>query len=228
MSFYLWVLAATITGPLLLSFDKKVHFYTRWQTLFPATLVVAMIFIAWDAYFTHEQVWGFTPRYLTGIYWGNLPIEECLFFLVVPYACLFIYEVIRAWFPHRRTAVMARLFAFTMVFSGLMLAAVYLDNWYTATACLGASLLIIGLYFVARVRWFGDFALMYLVVLVPFLAVDGILTGMATGEPVVWYDEEQITGFRIGAIPLEDLYYNVCLLLPVTAIYEWLNHRSRY
>lgn len=225
MSLYLWLLIATISGPLLLSFDRKVHFYTHWKLLFPAILAIGMVFIAWDAYFTHEQIWGFTPRYVQGVYWGNLPLEECLFFIVVPFACLFVYEVIRAWFPKRRTALLARLFAFTMVFSGMLLGAIHLEKWYTATACMGAALLIIGLYFVAKARWFGDFAWMYLVVLIPFLVINGILTGMATGEPVVWYSEQHIIGFRIGTIPLEDLYYNACLLLGVTALYEYLKHR---
>ena len=68
---------------------------------------------------------------------------------------------------------------------------------------------------------------MFSVVLRPFLAVNGFLTGMFTGEPVVWYDPGHIIGFRIGTIPLEDIYYNLCMLLPVVAIYEWLKTKLR-
>ena len=222
MSLYLWVILGTIVGPLLLSFDHKVHFYKHWKALFPALLITALGFVAWDAYFTDRHIWGFTEKYLLGIYWGNLPLEECLFFLVVPYACMFIYEVLKAYLTNRKTALLARIFAFTMVFSGMLLGAMHWENWYTASACMFSSLLIIGLYFVAKVKWFGDFALTFLVALVPFLIVNSILTGFCTDQPIVWYNEEHIIGFRIGTIPLEDLYYNVCLLLPVTAIFEWL------
>lgn len=225
MSLYGWIIIGTITGPFLLSFDTKVHFYTYWKALFPAMLIVAVGFLVWDSYFTQEHIWGFTPEYVSGIYWGVLPIEECLFFLVVPYACVFIYEVLKAYLPKRRTAVLARLFAFTMVFSGMFLGFMHWENKYTVSACMLSSLLIIGLYFVARVKWFGDFVLLFLVALVPFLLVNGMLTGAATGQPVVWYSEQHIVGVRIGTIPLEDLYYNLCLLLPVVAVYEWLKQK---
>jgi lycopene cyclase domain-containing protein len=225
MSLYAWILLGTITGPLLLSFDKKVAFYRYWKALFPATLLVAIACIVWDAYFTREGVWGFTPAYVSGSYWADLPVEECLFFLLVPYACVFIYEVLRTWFPKRKTALAARIFAFTIVFSGMLLGATHTESWYTASACIAASLLVLGLYFVAKVRWFGDFVLMFLVALVPFLVVNGLLTGAVTEKPVVWYNEQHIIGFRIGTIPLEDIYYNLCMLLPVVAIYEWLKPR---
>ncbi len=227
MSLYWWILLGSMAGPLLLSFDKKVRFFSYWKALFPAILIVAAGFLCWDEYFARLEIWGFTPAHLGGVYFGRLPLEECLFFLVVPYACMFVYEVIKAYFPKRKTAVFARIFGFLMVFSGMYLGITYLDNWYTASACVLSSMLILGLYFVGKAPWFGDFALMFSVVLLPFLAVNGFLTGMFTGEPVVWYDPGHIIGFRIGTIPLEDIYYNLCMLLPVVAIYEWLKTKLR-
>jgi lycopene cyclase domain-containing protein len=227
MSLYLWIILGSITGPFLLSFDKKVGFFNYWKALFPAIILVAIGFLCWDEYFTELEIWGFTPAYLSGIYFGKLPLEECLFFLVVPYACVFVYEVLKAYFPKRKTAVLARLFAFLMVFSGMYLGIMYLDNWYTASACILSSMLILGLYFVGKAPWFGDFALTFFVVLIPFLIVNGILTGMFTEEPVVWYNSDHIIGFRIVTIPLEDIYYNLCMLLPIIAIYEWLKTRLK-
>jgi lycopene cyclase domain-containing protein len=227
MSLYLWIILGSITGPFLLSFDKKVGFFNYWKALFPTIILVAIGFLCWDEYFTELEIWGFTPAYLSGIYFGKLPLEECLFFLVVPYACVFVYEVLKAYFPKRKTAVLARLFAFLMVFSGMYLGVMYLDNWYTASACILSSMLILGLYFVGKAPWFGDFALTFLVVLIPFLIVNGILTGMFTEEPVVWYNSDHIIGFRIVTIPLEDIYYNLCMLLPIIAIYEWLKTRLK-
>ncbi|MES2556197.1 MAG: lycopene cyclase domain-containing protein [Bacteroidota bacterium] len=227
MSLYLWIIAGSISGPLLLSFDKKVRFFSYWKALLPAIIAVAIGFLCWDEYFARLGVWGFTSTHVTGIYFGKLPLEECLFFLIVPYACVFVYEVIKAYFPKRKTAVFARLFAFLMVFSGMYLGTVYLDNWYTSSACILSSMLIIGLYFVGKAPWFGDFAVMFSVVLIPFLIVNGFLTGMFTEDPVVWYNSEHIMGFRIGTIPLEDIYYNLCLLLPIVVIYEWLKTRFK-
>ena len=76
MSYYFWILLGTIAGPFLLSFDKKVHFYTHWKSFLIATVIVATGFLIWDEYFTQLKVWGFTPKYLSGIYFGHLPLEE--------------------------------------------------------------------------------------------------------------------------------------------------------
>ena len=78
MSLYGWVIIATISGPFLLSFDKKVHFYSNWKALFPALLAIGTIFLIWDSYFTTNGVWGFTAEYISGIYIANLPLEEVL------------------------------------------------------------------------------------------------------------------------------------------------------
>lgn len=222
MSLYFWIILGTIVFPFLLSFDKKIHFYTHWKTIFPAILLVGIFFLIWDNYFTEQEVWGFNSKYLQGIYLFRLPLEEVLFFLVVPYACLFVYEVIRGYFPNLKLDLLGRAFAFAMVLSGLLLTIFYLRNWYTMTACSLSTLLIIGIHFRARARWFNYFALTFLVCLIPFLIVNGALTGFFTDEPIVWYSENHIMGIRIGTIPLEDLYYNLSMLLPMVLIHEVL------
>jgi lycopene cyclase domain-containing protein len=222
MSYYFWIILGTIVFPFLLSFDKKIHFFTHWKTIFPAILLVGLFFLIWDNYFTEHGVWGFNSKYIQGIYLLRLPLEEILFFLVVPYACLFVHEVIKGYFPQLKLELLGRAFAFALVLSGLLLTIFYLRNWYTLTACSLSSLLIIGIHFRAKAKWFNQFALTFLVCFVPFLLVNGALTGFFTTEPVVWYSENHIVGIRIGTIPLEDLYYNVSMLLPIVMIHEVL------
>ena len=97
---YFIILAASLVGPLLLSFDKKVAFYKKWKYLFPAMVIPALLYITWDIYFTAKGIWSFNENYITGIKLSNLPVEEVLFFFVVPYCCVFIYECLRSYFPH--------------------------------------------------------------------------------------------------------------------------------
>lgn len=227
MSAYLWVILGSFLGPLVLSFDKKVHFYTYFPKVFISTLCVAIPFIIWDIYFTANQVWGFTPEYLAGIYLYNLPIEECLFFIIVPFACLFIHQVLKAYFPTYNNLLLARIFAIAFTASGFIFGSLNIDNWYTMSACFAASLLTIGFYFVARKKWYTQFAFTYLVVLIPFIIVNGILTGAITEKPIVWYSEHHIIGWRIITIPFEDLYYNYALLLPIVAIFEKLSEKTK-
>lgn len=221
MSLYAWVIIGTIAGPFALSFDKKVAFYKTWKALFPALLLVGTTFLMWDEFFTVNDVWGFTSAYNSGIYIAHLPLEECLFFLVVPYSCVFIHACLKAYFPTFNPVVVGRYFAFTLALSGFYFGAMNSERWYTATACFGAAILITGTYFVAKVEWFNRFALTFLIALIPFLIVNGILTGSITPEPVVWYNEDHIIGWRISTIPFEDIYYNLCMLLPIVWLYEW-------
>jgi lycopene cyclase domain-containing protein len=226
MSLYFWILIGTIAGPFFLSFDKKVHFYKFWKYFLPATFSVAVFFLIWDEYFTQLEIWGFTPRYLQGIYLGNLPLEECLFFILVPYACLFIHEVLKAYFPKITFEKFAHFFAFGFTLLGLILGLMYFKQAYTASACIISALLTIGIYYIKKVLWYGNFVFTFLVAIIPFLIVNGILTGSFTEEPVVWYNENHIIGIRIFTIPMEDLFYNYCMLLPITAIYEWIKKRQ--
>lgn len=222
MSLYLLLILLSFVGPFALSFDKKVHFYTHWKTLILAILLVGSVFIAWDVYFTAHAVWGFNPDYLSGIYFFNLPLEECLFFFVVPYACVFIYEVVKAYFPTFKPLKFSYAFAFVFSVSAIILSIIYSENWYTFAALLGAGVLNLIIYFGWTPKWYPHFVVAFLITTVPFLIVNGILTGAATPEPIVWYSEDHIMGPRIVTIPVEDVFYNFLMLFPIVGIHEWL------
>lgn len=227
MSLYLALILGTIAGPFFLSFDKKVHFYTYWKALFPSLLVVGILFLIWDEYFTQHEVWGFNSRYLSGIFIGSLPLEECLFFLVVPYACVFIYEVLKSYFPTVIPTKLSHFFAFALTLAGFVFGISFMENWYTSSACLLAALLTVGVYFVKKVSWYPRFVLAFLVAQVPFILVNGALTGSFTDEPVVWYSENHIMGPRIFTIPVEDVFYNYSMLLPIVTGYEFLKSKFK-
>ena len=227
MSLYLWINILTISGPLILSFDKKVHFYKHWKTLLPAILIVAIGFIVWDIYFTENEIWGFNPEYLSGIYIFNLPLEECLFFFTIPYACVFIYEVIKAYFPHFRPIKTAYLFALIFTVLSVTLSVIYKENWYTFYALLSAGILNWIIYFGWTPKWYPHFMTSFIITIIPFLIVNGILTGAVTANPVVWYNEAHIIGLRIFSIPIEDLFYNFSMLFTTVLIHENLKKRMK-
>ncbi|MDB5280504.1 MAG: lycopene cyclase protein [Ferruginibacter sp.] len=182
-------------------------------------LLPAVIYIAWDVFFTAKNVWSFNDNYITGIKFINLPIEEVLFFFVVPYCCVFIYECIKCYFPqlsNKRSAnIFMQLLAAVLLITGLM----FYKRFYTSWAFVLCALFIINLFaFKNFFRNFNTtfFLVAYAIILIPFLLVNGFLTAI----PVVLYNDAENLGIRIYTIPMEDVFYGMLLIMMNIALYE--------
>lgn len=212
-SLYLWINILTLAFPLLASFEKRVHFVGWWKHLLPSMGVTALFFIAWDALFTRLGVWGFNDAYTLGFRISELPIEEILFFITVPYSSLFIYAVLQYAQPNTTkwdsiAPTITKIVCAVLV----VVAAIYHTNFYTAGTILVAVLLLAYTLWI-KAPYMGAFYRFYLWHLIPFIIVNGILTGYLTPEPVVWYNSNHIIGVRIGTIPIEDTVYSCALML---------------
>ncbi|GAB4133301.1 MAG: hypothetical protein Fur0041_05440 [Bacteroidia bacterium] len=203
------------TFPFILSFDKKVAFYKKWKYLFPAILIVAAVFVIWDIYFTHLGVWSFNDNYITGIRLSNLPWEEVLFFITIPYCCLFIYECVLAYFPKYSFEFFGKSEGLALGILTLAIGLLNTDKYYTSWSALGASALLFYMWY-KKFSWNGKFWISYIIVLIPFFICNGILTS----QPVVIYNNDENLALRMYTIPVEDLMYNLIMLLGVTILYE--------
>jgi lycopene cyclase domain-containing protein len=217
---------ASFLGPFLLSFDKKVAFYKNWFPLFAGISLNGLIFILWDGWFARTGVWGFNNDYVWQTRINDLPIEEWLFFFVVPYASVFIYACLKVYIkiePFAKHKHNITLFFLILTF---VMALFNSDKTYTFYNCLIASVILLIHYLFIKSNWMGYFWLAYLVHLVPFFIINGILTGAATPEPVVWYNNTENLGIRIYTIPIEDTIYALTgLLLPITVM-EWIQTKT--
>ena len=106
--------------PFLFSFYPRGRFADTWYALFPAIFITGLLFIIWDIAFTKIGVWGFNPKYLLGVSFWGLPIEELLFFAVVPYACLFSYHAAKVLGLRRLSAKAAYVVSIVFTLSALV------------------------------------------------------------------------------------------------------------
>lgn len=224
MSTYTYLLLDifTLMGPLALSFDKRVAFFSKIKAFLPGILATGVLFIVWDVLFTEMGIWGFNEEYLVGISALGLPLEEWLFFLVVPYACIFIYEVMGYYFPSRPDQPWARTLAIVMAIALMVIGLFTLDQWYTSLTFIGTSVLLFFTVFVLKASYLARFWKGYAVSLIPFLLVNGVLTAL----PVVWYNDAENFGIRIYTIPVEDTIYLIWLLLMAINIFEYLRRKA--
>lgn len=217
---YLFVDFFTIIIPLLFSFHPKINFYKSWGSFFLAAIPVAVLFCLWDSLFTQAGIWNFNPRYLLGIYIFHLPIEEILFFICIPFSCVFTYFCLdkffdMSWKPMREKGFAIFLAIFLFVIGGY-----FIDRAYTAMSFLSTAIICLFLVFVVKVDWFGKAVTVYMFLLVPFMIVNGILTGTGIEEAVVRYDNSENLGIRILTIPVEDIFYGLELFLLVLFLFK--------
>ncbi len=223
MSFtYLLLNIFTISVPLLRSFEERINYVGKWRFLFPAIAFTGGVFIIWDVIFTHLGIWSFNPNHLLGIDILNLPLEEWLFFLTVPYATLFIYEVLNYFIKKDFLGKIARPLTWVLSIAFLLVAATNFDKTYTFVNFLSCGLFLLLHLVVERENYLGRFYVSFFVALIPFLIVNGILTGSFVNEPVVMYNDAENLGIRLFTIPIEDTVYALLLLLMNTTIYEYL------
>ncbi len=222
---YLWLNIGTL-GTLFLSFDKKVAYYQYFKALFISMLIVFIVFIPWDIYFTGKGIWGFNDKYITGIKGFGLPIEEWLFFFTVPYACTLIHFSLIAYRKNRISLQSSKLFWYLFGSAILLTGAFFLNQSYTFTAFISCGIVLL---IINRIdpNFMKDYLRTYAVSLIPFFIVNSTLTGSFTEEPIVWYNPEHIIGLRIGTIPIEDTIYNMLLLLIITYFTHLFHSRTR-
>ncbi len=225
MSLYLWLHIITVSFPLIRSFESKVAYASRWKALFPGILLTGVFFIIWDIAFTRAGVWGFNHEYLSGIFLFDLPLEEWLFFVTVPFASIFIYDVVIYFDKKSRLNFKANSLALGLGVLLLILAFANYGRSYTFYNFLFAGMLLLAHGTLIKSLYLGHFFIAYLIHLVPFLLVNGVLTGGMTEEPVVWYNNDENLGIRIWTIPVEDTIYALLLLLMNITYYEMFKSR---
>lgn len=210
---YLLIDFFTVIVCFIFSFHPKIQFSRHFGAFFKASVLVGLVFIIWDIWFTKNGVWWFNDDYLLGIRLFGLPIEEILFFICIPFSCVFTYFCLDKFFKLDWKPLPEKLYVIFSIIAYLSVAFVFYDRVYTLVTFLTLAFSLITLYYYLGVRWIGKVSFIYLILSPGFLSVNGILTGTGLETPIVNYNPYNFIGFRILTIPIEDFFYGLALIL---------------
>lgn len=224
---YLLIDFLIIIFPLILSFKWKFKYYKFWKQLFPSILIVGLIYIMWDAIVTYRGDWAFNYQYLNGISFLGLPIEEIMFFIVVPYSCIFIYENLE-YFIKEKTVPFNRNFYLIIIIILIVGGLIFYHQDYTILALLScASFFILAIFFAPDILKSRNYWLYIIISMIPFVVFNYLLTSI----PIVTYAPNAIWGGdglwngRFFTIPLEDFFYNFSMLSFYLMIYLYFKKK---
>jgi lycopene cyclase domain-containing protein len=171
-------------------------------------------------------VWGFTEKYLIGQHLFGLPVEELLFFVCIPYACIFTYYCFRILLGTDFKIVNEKVVTNIIIGITVLLGIIFYDRMYTSWTAAGLTAFLLFIKFVAKPKWLSLFYYSHMFLIIPFLIVNGILTGTGLDEPVVWYNDLENMSMRIFTIPLEDIFYGMLMLMLNTYLFEFFMQKA--
>ena len=222
---YFWVDFLCIIFPFIFSITKRFDFHKDWKYYFPANLIVAFVFIIWDIFKTQLGVWWFDTQYTLGYKIYNLPIEEIMFFVCIPYACIFTYYCFRKYIVLNNFFLKISEIALWLPF--ILVAIQYYDRLYPMItfSLLGISWILLRKY---KPVFYPYFFTVYLIMFFPFFLSNGVLTGGFINRSIVNYNPEEIIGFRFYTIPFEDYFYGMLLVLWTIWLYEYFKKLQKW
>jgi lycopene cyclase domain-containing protein len=220
---YLIINVLTIIFPVILSFDKRVAFAKSWKFIWPGMAITGLLFLFWDVLFTIHGVWSFKYKYIIGIRFYGLPLEEILFFLTVPFSCIFIYACLNYYIKWQPGNIVTRMVSNLLIGLSIALLALNYTRLYTAVTFGLLAVLLVLLMYYFKVKWLNRFYMAFIVSLIPFYIVNGILTAW----PIVLYNDAQNMGIRAGTIPFEDHFYSMALLLMNIGFFEYFKNGKK-
>ncbi len=223
---YSAVLFFTVIICFVASFDARIRFNKWFGPFLKAAILVAIPFITWDVIFTMKGVWWFNLDYTIGVVVAGLPVEEWMFFIFIPFSCVFTYFAVDKFFKLDWLSGFNNLVVFVTVIVCALIVLLHHDKIYTLVTGLATILTVLYFHFVARAEWITKASLVFAVLMLGFLPVNGVLTGMGLESPIVNYNPGDYLGVRIFTIPIEDAVYGYTQFLLVLGAFKYFQKRS--
>ena len=223
---YLLVLFFTIIICFIASFDKRIRFDKHFISYLKAGTLVSIPFIAWDVWFTAMGVWWFNLDYTIGLVIAGLPIEEWLFFICIPFSCVFTYFCIDKFFNLKGLDGFNNIIVFVSIITISVVGLLNIDKMYTIVTAVITVLSLIYFHFIARISWISRASFVFSILMIGFFSVNGVLTGTGLESPIVNYNPQEFMGIRLLTIPVEDAVYGYTQFLWVLFFFKYFTSRK--
>lgn len=222
MSKYLLINLVIVTFPLIGSILFHKYTLKKLISFFISFFTVGVPFIIWDTIATKRGDWFFNSKYVNTIRIFDLPLEEVLFFITVPYACLFLYEGIKFFVFDTKVKILPKIVTTSTGLIFILLGVHFIFTPYTSTV-----FFVTGFSFIMLSYCFNFLLenVHYYIFLILTFILFFIFNSLLTGIPIVLYSKDAITNIRIGTIPIEDFFYNFSMLTLYLGIYEIVNRK---
>jgi lycopene cyclase domain-containing protein len=154
----------------------------------------------------------------------GLPLEEVLFFITVPFSCLFVFESILYFIGDSKLFTPKKWILYVIGALIGLSSLIFYGKEYTFLAIISVALTVFIVsmvnmdLFSSKAYWLYAF-----LTLILFLIFNYFLTS----TPVVLYSNYAITGFRITTIPIEDFLFNYSMLTNYLIIYLWASKKIK-
>lgn len=216
-----------ILFPLIFTFFWKFKYYNFFKPLAASILIVGISYIIWDILVTSRGDWWFNEEFLIGIEILGLPIEEILFFIVVPFACIFIYENLE-FFVKDKKIPFNKWFYLTIAAIFFIVGIIFRNQDYTILSMFSCSLFfIIAPTLCPKILESRNYWFYIILSFIPFIIFNYFLTSLI----VVGYSPDAIWGGfgawngRFFTIPFEDFFYNYSMLSFYLLVYMYFKEK---
>ncbi|AAT44119.1 lycopene cyclase domain-containing protein [Picrophilus oshimae] len=224
--FYYFIILSFIFFPVLgISLTNEFKKVRNYRALLYAMLFTDPVYIVWDSLSVTYHVWTFNKKYITGIMVYNLPVEEILFFFVVPFSTFLIYESIdyikNDSFISKTSRIKKIMFIIAILF---ILNAIYFYSYiYMLLASVfTAFIILLTLKIMPSLYRSSNYWLFIIIMYIPFIVFDHFLTSL----PVFTYGVHAIINIRILSIPVEEFIYVYSLMNFYALFYNIYKKRS--
>lgn len=204
---YLLINFFTVIVCFVFSFNKRIRFDRYFLPFIKASTIVAIPFIIWDIYFTRMGVWWFNMDYTINKTICGLPIEEWLFFICIPFSCVFTFFCLEKFIRLDWANAFNNIIVFLSTIVCSWAALMFHTRIYTLATAIATLVTLLFLHFVAKAEWLGKASLVFLILMLGFVPVNGVLTGMCLDAPIVNYNPGELLNIRLITIPIEDAVY---------------------